>query len=46
MLKVKDSLADAAREFNKYGFRDPPMVDDTGKLIGVVRHKDLLAVQQ
>jgi len=45
-LSPHDTIADAAREFAKYGFRALPMIDETGKLIGTVRHKDLLAVEQ
>ena len=45
-LSPQDTLADAAREFAKYGFRALPMVDQQRKLIGVVRHKDLLAVEE
>jgi CBS domain-containing protein len=45
-LAPSDSLADAAREFAKYGFRSLPMVDEKGKLTGAVRHKDLLAAEQ
>jgi len=45
-LAPGDSLADAAREFTKYGFRSLPMVDEKGKLTGAVRHKDLLAAEQ
>ena len=45
-LAPTDTLADAASEFSKYGFRALPMVDENRKLIGVVRYKDLLAVMQ
>ena len=45
-LAPTDTLADAASEFSKYGFRALPMVDDDRKLLGVVRYKDLLAVMQ
>ena len=45
-LAPSDTLADAASEFSKYGFRALPMVDDERKLLGVVRYKDLLAVMQ
>jgi CBS domain-containing protein/sporulation protein YlmC with PRC-barrel domain len=44
-LSPHDTLAIAAREFTKYGFRALPMKDDNGKLIGAVRNKDLLAVE-
>jgi magnesium transporter len=44
-LSPHDTLADAAREFNQYGFRALPMVDEGGKLIGAVKNKDLLAVE-
>jgi magnesium transporter len=43
-LSPEDTIADAAREFAKYDFRSLPLVDKQGKLIGAVRHKDLLAV--
>ncbi|HVO38273.1 MAG TPA: CBS domain-containing protein [Spirochaetia bacterium] len=45
-LSPFDTLADAAGEFSKYGFRALPMVDETRKLLGVVRYKDLLSVMQ
>jgi CBS domain-containing protein len=45
-LAPTDTLADAASEFSKYGFRALPMVDEDRKLLGVVRYKDLLAVMQ
>jgi CBS domain-containing protein/sporulation protein YlmC with PRC-barrel domain len=45
-LAPGDSLADAAREFAKYGFRALPMVDENRRLTGAVRHRDLLAVLQ
>jgi CBS domain-containing protein len=45
-LGPTDTLADAASEFSKYGFRALPMVDENRKLLGVVRYKDLLAVMQ
>ncbi|MGA2973888.1 MAG: CBS domain-containing protein [Spirochaetia bacterium] len=45
-LAPTDTLADAASEFSKYGFRALPMVDENRKLLGVVRYKDLLAVMQ
>ena len=45
-LAPTDTLADAASEFSKYGFRALPIVDDDRKLMGVVRYKDLLAVMQ
>jgi CBS domain-containing protein len=45
-LAPGDTLADAASEFSKYGFRALPMVDEDRKLLGVVRYKDLLAVMQ
>ena len=45
-LAPTDTLADAASEFSKYGFRALPMVDENRKLIGVVSYKDLLAVMQ
>ena len=45
-LAPTDTLADAASEFSKYGFRALPMVDENRKLMGVVRYKDLLAVMQ
>jgi Mg/Co/Ni transporter MgtE len=45
-LAPTDTLADAASEFSKYGFRALPMVDEERKLLGVVRYKDLLAVMQ
>jgi magnesium transporter len=45
-LSPDDTLADAALEFAKYDFRSLPMVDKQGKLIGAIRHKDLLSVMQ
>ena len=45
-LGPTDTLADAASEFSKYGFRALPMVDENRTLLGVVRYKDLLAVMQ
>jgi magnesium transporter len=45
-LAPTDTLADAASEFSKYGFRALPMVDENRTLMGVVRYKDLLAVMQ
>jgi magnesium transporter len=45
-LAPTDTLADAASEFSKYGFRALPMVDENRNLLGVVRYKDLLAVMQ
>jgi magnesium transporter len=45
-LAPTDTLADAAIEFSKYGFRALPMVDENRSLLGVVRYKDLLAVMQ
>jgi Mg/Co/Ni transporter MgtE len=45
-LSRNDSLADAASEFTKYGFRALPMVDEERKLVGAVRYKDLLSVMQ
>jgi magnesium transporter len=45
-LSPTDTLADAASEFSKYGFRALPMVDEHRALLGVVRYKDLLAVMQ
>jgi magnesium transporter len=45
-LAPTDTLADAASEFSKYGFRALPMVDENRALLGVVRYKDLLAVMQ
>ncbi len=45
-LSPADTLADAATEFSKYGFRALPVVDDGRKLLGVIRYKDLLSVMQ
>ncbi len=45
-LSPEDTLADAASEFAKYGFRALPMVDKGRRLIGVIPYKDLLAVMQ
>jgi magnesium transporter len=45
-LYPDDTIADAAREFARYDFRSLPIVDKKGKLVGAVRHKDLLAVSQ
>ncbi len=45
-LAPTDTLADAASEFSKYGFRALPMVDENRTLLGVVSYKDLLAVMQ
>ncbi len=45
-LSPDDTLADAASEFLKYGFRALPMVDAERKLLGVIRYKDLLSVMQ
>jgi CBS domain-containing protein len=44
-LSLEDSMADAAREFDKYDFRSLPLVDKTGKLIGAIRHKDVAALE-
>jgi magnesium transporter len=45
-LSPEDTISDAAREFAKYDFRSLPLVDHQRKLIGAVRHKDILAVEQ
>ena len=45
-LAPTDTLADAASEFSKYGFRALPMVDEGRTLLGVIRYKDLLSVMQ
>jgi magnesium transporter len=45
-LTPDDTTADAAREFAKYDFRALPLVDKKGILIGAVRHKDILAVEE
>jgi magnesium transporter len=45
-LKPDDTISDAAREFGKYDFRSLPMVDDDGKLIGAIRHKDVLVINE
>ena len=45
-LSPTDTLADAASEFSKYGFRALPMVDESRTLLGVIRYKDLLSVMQ
>ncbi len=45
-LSPEDTLADAASEFTKYGFRSLPMVDKDRRLLGVVSYKDLLAIMQ
>ena len=45
-LYPDDTIADAAREFARYDFRSLPIVAKKGKLVGAVRHKDLLAVSQ
>ena len=45
-LAPTDTLADAASEFSKYGFRALPMVDESRTLLGVIRYKDLLSVMQ
>jgi magnesium transporter len=45
-LSPEDTTSDAAREFAKYDFRSLPLVDHKGKLIGAVRHKDILAVEE
>jgi magnesium transporter len=45
-LAPTDTLADAASEFSKYGFRALPMVDEGRALLGVIRYKDLLSVMQ
>jgi len=45
-LYPDDTIADAAREFARYDFRSLPIVDKRGKLVGAVRHKDLLSVSQ
>ncbi|MGA2642287.1 MAG: CBS domain-containing protein [Spirochaetia bacterium] len=45
-LAPTDTLADAASEFSKYGFRALPIVDENRRLLGVVSYKDLLAVMQ
>lgn len=45
-LTPDDTTADAAREFAKYDFQSLPMVDNAGKLIGAIRHKDILAVEE
>jgi CBS domain-containing protein len=45
-LKPDDTISDAAREFSKYDFRSLPMVDNGGKLIGAIRHKDVLVINE
>jgi CBS domain-containing protein len=45
-LTPDDTTSDAAREFAKYDFRSLPMVDNAGKLLGAIRHKDILAVEE
>jgi CBS domain-containing protein len=45
-LSPTDTLADAASEFSKYGFRALPMVDENRTLLGVVRYKDVVSVMQ
>jgi len=45
-LTPDDTTADAAREFAKYDFQSLPMVDNAGKLLGAIRHKDILAVEE
>ena len=45
-LSPEDTTSDAAREFAQYDFRSLPLVDHKGKLIGAVRHKDVLAVEE
>jgi CBS domain-containing protein len=45
-LTPDDTTADAAREFAKYDFQSLPMLDNAGKLIGAIRHKDILAVEE
>ncbi|MGA2479006.1 MAG: CBS domain-containing protein [Spirochaetia bacterium] len=45
-LAPTDTLADAASEFSKYGFRALPMVDEGRILLGVISYKDLLSVMQ
>jgi magnesium transporter len=45
-LAPTDTLADAASEFSKYGFRALPMVDEGRVLLGVISYKDLLSVMQ
>jgi magnesium transporter len=45
-LASTDTLADAASEFSKYGFRALPMVDEARTLLGIIRYKDLLSVMQ
>ena len=45
-LSPEDTTSDAAREFAQYDFRSLPLVDRKGKLIGAVRHKDILAVEE
>ncbi len=45
-LSPEDTLADAASEFTRYGFRSLPMVDKDRRLLGVVSYKDLLAIMQ
>ena len=45
-LQPRDTMAKAAAEFAKYGFRSLPLVDDSNRLIGAVRYKDLLAVEE
>ncbi|MGD0782327.1 MAG: CBS domain-containing protein, partial [Candidatus Aminicenantales bacterium] len=45
-LTPEESTSDAAREFLKYDFRSLPLVDDKGKLIGAVIHKDILSIEE
>jgi CBS domain-containing protein len=45
-LTPEETVSDAVREFVKYDFRSLPLVDNKGKLVGAIRHKDILAVEE
>jgi magnesium transporter len=43
-LKVTSTLKEASALFSRYGFRALPVVDDEGKLVGVVPFRDVMSL--
>jgi len=41
-LKETDTLQDAVKTFEKYGYGRFPVVDDEGKLVGIVTKHDII----
>jgi CBS domain-containing protein len=44
-LRSDDSLKEAARVFERYGYRALPVVERTGKLLGIVLSRDVLDLE-